>query len=264
MAHHPAMELLTALVRFTHVLMGVLWLGMLYSMAFAGSPALARLDAQARRATLPELMPRLLFWGRTGAAWTWLSGVLLLGLVYHMGGMMFAAGRGWGPAAGVASLLPYLAPLIYEFVARSGLARSGRLLGALTLVVLVALWRLFSGVAGFGYEAASIHVGAILGTIMAYNVWFRIAPAQRAIAEAVHAGRAPSEDDVALASARVRHNTYLSAPLLWTMLASHTVVLGYGRLLPEGLSALGLVAVTLLGWHVIWHLFRRANKLQGL
>jgi uncharacterized membrane protein len=244
--------------------MGVLWLGMLYSMAFAGNPALARLDDQARRAVLPELIPRQLFWGRVGAAWTWLSGILLLGLVYHAGGMMFAAERGWGPAAGIASLLPYLAPFVYELMVRSALARSGRLLAALTLALVVVLWRFCSGVAGLGYEATSIHVGAILGTIMAYNVWFRIAPAQRAVAQAVRDGQVPAESDVALASTRVRHNAYLSAPLLWTMLTAHTTVLGYGRLLPESWGALGLVAVTLLGWHVIWHLFRRASKLQGL
>ncbi len=264
MAHHPGMELLTALVRFTHVLMGVLWIGMLYSMAFAGNPTLARLDANARRAVMPEWVPRQLFWGRTGAAWTWLSGILLLGLVYHAGGMMFAAERGWGPAAGVASLLPYVAPLLYELVVRSTLARSGNLLAVLTLVLMAALWRWLAGAAGLSYEATNIHIGAMLGTIMAYNVWFRIAPAQRAVAQALRDGQPPVEADLSLAATRVRHNAYLSAPLLWTMLASHTTVLGYGRLLPEGLAMLGLLGVTLLGWHVIWHLFRRAGKLQGL
>ena len=31
----------------------------------------------------PELMPRALFWFRWGAAWTWITGFLLLGLIYY-------------------------------------------------------------------------------------------------------------------------------------------------------------------------------------
>src|SRR2546426_7229866 len=42
-----------------------------------------------------SLMPRALFWFRWGAAWTWVTGVLLLLIVFWHGGLMFPAGRGW-------------------------------------------------------------------------------------------------------------------------------------------------------------------------
>ena len=35
--------------------------------------------------------------------------------------------------------------------------------------------------AGFSYRSFNIHVGALLGTNMAFNVWFRIWPAQQQI-----------------------------------------------------------------------------------
>ena len=76
---------------------------------------------------------------------------------------------------------------------------------------------------GFSYRALNIHVGAMFGTIMAFNVWYRIWPAQQKIITAVKAGTAPDAALVALAGARSRHNTYMSVPLVWTMINQHTV-----------------------------------------
>ena len=44
-------------------------------------------------------MPRALYWFRWGAAWTWVTGVLLLLLVFYHGGITFEAGRHLGRAA---------------------------------------------------------------------------------------------------------------------------------------------------------------------
>ena len=43
-------------------------------------------------------MPRALYWFRWGAAYTWFTGVLLLGLVYYMGDQAFEQGSA-GPQA---------------------------------------------------------------------------------------------------------------------------------------------------------------------
>ena len=44
------------------------------------------MDAETKKKVVPELMPRALFWFRWGAAFTWITGVLLLLLVYYHGG----------------------------------------------------------------------------------------------------------------------------------------------------------------------------------
>ena len=60
---------------------------------------------------------------------------------------------------------------------------------------------------------------------MAFNVWFRIWPAQQKIITAIKNGDAPDASLVALAGQRSKHNTYLSVPLIWTMINEHTVVM---------------------------------------
>jgi uncharacterized membrane protein len=258
-------EILSSLTRWVHVLAGVVWLGMLYYFNFVHGPFAGALDADVKRKVLPELMPRALFFFRWGAAWTWATGVLLLGLVFHAGGLMFDADRGWGAGAGVMALAAFLAPLVYDPLAQSPLGRNGRAFGAVGYALVVAGVVLMAEWAGFSYRAFNIHLGVAFGTIMAWNVWFRIWPAQQKILAAVQQGTAPDAELVALAGARSRHNTYMSVPLLWTMINAHTVVFAGGALgIPSKWSFVPLLVVVLLGWHVVFHLYRRAGRLKGL
>src|ERR1041384_8278245 len=64
--------------------------------------------------------------------------------------------------------------------------------------------------AKFTYRAYLIHIGAMFGTTMAFNVWFRIWPGQKKIITAIKNGQAPDAAIVALSGSRSRHNTYLS------------------------------------------------------
>src|SRR5213593_2680158 len=70
--------------RWGHVVAGVLWIGHLWFFNFVNGPMQAKLDAATKKAVVPELMPRALFWFRWGAAWTWITGIVLAGLVYYM------------------------------------------------------------------------------------------------------------------------------------------------------------------------------------
>jgi uncharacterized membrane protein len=58
------------------------------------------------------------------------------------------------------------------------------------LVAVVAF--LMARWAGFSYRSYNIHLAVMFGTIMAWNVWFRIWPAQQKIIRAVKDGTAPT------------------------------------------------------------------------
>ena len=79
------MEGLEAIFRWMHVFAGIVWIGHLYFFNFVNGPLQGKLDGPTKKAVVPELMPRALYWFRWGAAWTWLTGVLLLLLVYYHG-----------------------------------------------------------------------------------------------------------------------------------------------------------------------------------
>ena len=91
-------------------------------------------------------------------------------------------------------------------------------------------------------RAAFLHVGALLGTIMAGNVVFTIVPSQRELVRSVEAGRG-GDPRVSDRAKRVSiHNNYLTFPVLVLMVSNHFPSL-YG--MPR--RDLALVALALAG-----------------
>jgi uncharacterized membrane protein len=252
------MAILESLFRWTHVVAGILWIGLLYFFNFVNSAFVPTLDADAKKKVVPELMPRALYWFRWGAAWTWAMGVLLLLLVFYHGGAAFEGTPEWTASAIVMMLVPYVAPFIYDAVMK-GLGKSNMKAAiALCFVLAAAYVYLMANVAGFSYRGMVIHLGAAFGTIMAFNVWYRIWPSQRQIIAATKGGTAPDAALVSLAGTRSRHNTYMSVPLVWTMINQHTTWASnptWGWIL--------LMALVLLGWWITSMLYKRAPKVKG-
>src|SRR5882724_5451478 len=150
-----ATEALQALLRWIHIVAGIIWIGLLYFFNFVNAGFAATMDGPTKQKVVPELMPRALYWFRWGAAWTWVTGVLLLVLVFWHGGNMFGAGGGSGTLAVLMVLATFLAAAAYDVVAKSGWSKDIRLLGGVgwALAVLVIL----------GYRAAGFGSGARSG-----------------------------------------------------------------------------------------------------
>jgi uncharacterized membrane protein len=250
-----AMELLQALFRWIHIVAGIVWIGHLYFFNFVNAPFEGTLDADAKKKVVPQLRPRALYWFRWGAAWTWITGVLLALLVFYHGQLMFDMGGGWSPMAFVMVAVTFLAFVVYDPLANAEFAKNNKQMAgvAFVLVVLVVLGY---QVAGFSYRAYVIHTGAMFGTLMAANVWMRIWPAQRLIITAIRDGQAPPADKVAMAGMRSRHNTYMSVPLVWTMINSHTTV-------PFASTYLWLIFMVGLGWGATMWLYKKAPTIKG-
>src|SRR4051794_22598056 len=98
------------LLRWIHVLAGIMWIGHLYFFNFVNGQLAKTYDADSKKKVIPELMPRALYWFRWGAAYTFITGVLLLGLVIYMGGAMMPqnnpkVANGVGVAIGYGALV---------------------------------------------------------------------------------------------------------------------------------------------------------------
>ncbi|MEK7798236.1 MAG: urate hydroxylase PuuD, partial [Acidobacteriota bacterium] len=59
---------LDMLFRWIHVVAGIAWIGLLYFFNFVNSQVAKTYDADSKRKVVPELMPRVLYWFRWGAA----------------------------------------------------------------------------------------------------------------------------------------------------------------------------------------------------
>ncbi|CAC9439875.1 Glutamate synthase [NADPH] large chain [Bathymodiolus heckerae thiotrophic gill symbiont] len=147
-----------------------------------------------------------------------LAGIVWIGLLYYFNfvqvpamGAALADSNGPGPAA----IGKYVAPralLWFRMAAATTL-----ILGLVLLGVQGAIGKAF--MLSTGYQV--IGIGAWMGTIMAFNVWFIIWPNQQKILgmkEATAEEIATAKKNAALASSI---NVILSVPMLLTMIAWH-------------------------------------------
>ncbi len=247
------MDAMQGILRWIHIVAGIMWIGLLYFFNFVNSAFAPTMDGDTKQKVVPELMPRALYWFRWGAAYTWITGVLLLLLVFYHGGIMFDAPGAWGVPAFVMIAVTFLGVFAYDLLVSSALKPlnvafwAGWVLVAIVLVLL-HYWALFS------MRATAIHLGGLFGTTMAFNVWFRIWPAQQKIITAIKDGQAPDAALVAMAGARSKHNTYMSVPLLFTMMSQHAT---------WAANPLILGGVVLFGFALTYHLYDRAKNVKG-
>jgi uncharacterized membrane protein len=242
-----------SIARWIHIVAGVMWIGHLYFFNFVNSQFAPTIDAETKKKVVPELMPRALYFFRWGAAYTWVTGVLLLMLAYYHRGIMFVGDGHWGPASILAIVLVFGAPIVYDQLYKTVLKdpKVGFVGG---LILATAMLCYMAWIANFGYQAYAIHLGAMFGTIMAFNVWFRIWPAQQQIIRATKEGTPPDASLVALAGTRSKHNTYMSVPLIFTMMNAHA---------PWAANPLLVAGIVLVGWGATYWLYNQSKTVKG-
>ena len=246
---------MSVLFRWIHVIAGITWIGLLYYFNWMNGHIAATFDADTKKKVVPELMPRVLYWFRWGAAFTWVTGILLMMLVFYHGGLMFEGDQGWHGGAFAMLAVTFLGVFVYDALFKA--IKAQQPLGAIFAFALTALVIfLMVKVGKFGYRAYVIHLGALFGTCMAYNVWYRIWPAQQRIITAIKGGNAPNPDDAAMAGLRSKHNTYMSVPLVWAMLNTHTVTVGSS-------SYCYLIGAVAVGWLVVYLLYKKSATVKG-
>jgi len=252
-------EWINLALRWFHIFAGILWVGQTFFFAWLDR-TLAKEEAGAGKPQVwmvhsggfyvmekqkgVELQSRTLHWFKWEAALTWLSGMLLLGLVYHMGGLMVDADStiSVGRAAGIGTLAIILGWVVYDLLWMSPLGKSETVGVVVCYGLLVALaYGLTQAMSG---RAAYMHVGAVLGTIMTANVWMRIIPAQRRMVAAAREGKALDPSLAARAKQRSRHNTFMVFPVVAIMISNHFPVATYGN--TYNWAVLG--ALVLVGW----------------
>ncbi|MCK6394756.1 urate hydroxylase PuuD [Zoogloea sp.] len=164
-----------------------------------------------------------LHWSKWEAYSTWLSGMSLLAVVYWIGASSYLIDpkvMALTPAAAVGISVAFLAAgwVVYDFLCRRLMGQEG-LMSALLFIFVVgcdwALHQLFSA------RGAYIHVGAMLGTMMAANVFFHIIPGQKRMVEQIRAGLPVDSRPGLIGKQRSVHNTYFTLPVLFIMISNH-------------------------------------------
>ena len=172
----------------------------------------------------PEEIPKTLHWFKWEAYATWISGMLLLTWMYYLGAeaylidpsiMKMSAEQ--AIAMGLGFIFGGLA--IYEVACRTPLAKNATVFAIFLVAFLsIASWLATQWFSGRG---AYIHVGGLIGTIMAGNVFFNIMPGQRKMVDAVTNKQQIDPAWGAGAKLRSVHNNYLTLPIIFLMISNH-------------------------------------------
>jgi uncharacterized membrane protein len=176
---------------------------------------------------LPEIMPRKLHWFKWEAATTWLSGLVLILLTYYMGGLLVEPEMSYSLAAGVGIGVVVVGWTAYDLLVLSPLGKHDAAIAAIGFVVLVGLSYGLRQV--MSSRAAYMHLGFLIGTIMAANVWMRILPSQRKMLAAMNEGKQPEASISARGPQRSKHNSFMVVPLIFIMISNHYPTISYGN-----------------------------------
>jgi uncharacterized membrane protein len=264
----PALsEWLNIIFRWFHVFAGILWVGSTYYFTWLDG-RFQEAERAAKEEGAPEVWmvhsggfyvvnkvktpgTRELHWFRWEAALTWLSGFLLLILVYYLSdGMVDVDVRDISHRTavlfGVGMILA--GGFVYDLLVRSPLARNERAFAVVAYALIVGL--IYLSTHFISGRAAYLHLGATFGTIMVANVWMHILPAQRRMIAAAKEGRTPDASDAARAKLRSKHNTFMAVPVVFTMISNHYPVATYGHqynwLILSALVLAGFVAAKII------------------
>jgi uncharacterized membrane protein len=235
-------EWLNLLLRWAHMVVGIGWIGtsfyfmaLDYSLSKRGvtDPGVLGTAWQVhsggfyhvqKHTVAPPALPEVLHWFRWEAYLTWATGFGLLIVQYYFHADAYLIDPAVMPLepwqAIVISIVSLTAGwFIYDGLCRSPIGANQTLLAlsvfALILIASVLYTRVFSG------RGAFIHVGALIGTIMAANVFAVIIPDQKKVIAQMIRGETPEARYGVIGKQRSTHNNYLTLPVLLMMVSQH-------------------------------------------
>jgi uncharacterized membrane protein len=256
-------EWLNLALRWAHVITGIAWIGSSFYFMWLDAhltkpePQRQNVDGEIwlvhsggfylteKRKLEARQVPENLQWFKWEAAYTLITGLLLLCIVYYTAAntyMIDLTKADLSPdlaiTLGVATLV--IGWLLYDGLWISPLASHEKTLNVICFLLLGGIaWGLSQLISG---RAAFMHVGALMGLIMAVNVWVRILPAQTAMIAATQKGNPVDWGLGAKAKHRSVHNNYMTLPVVFVMLSSHypsTYGHPHGWLVLMGLFVIG-------------------------
>jgi len=256
------LEWLNVAARWVHVIAGIMWVGnsMLFNWLDRNLLSGKNLEANKFGRTwllhsgafyrveknISSDVPPVLHWFKWQSYTTWVTGFILLLVVYYADGGSFLipandSALTPGGALIFGLVLIFGGFFIYDLVWRFARVKShGTLFGAISILILFVVvyfvHQYFTG------RSAYLHIGAMIGTFMAGNVFFHIIPSQKEMLKAIEEGKGFNMELSNRAKQRSIHNNYLTFPLLFTMISNH-----FGGLYGHEMNWLILIVIMLAG-----------------
>jgi len=267
---------LDLVTRWIHIIVGIAWIGTSFYFNWLDS----RLDRNITKDDVegelwsvhsggfyninklkgpPKEFPKELHWFKWEAYATWISGFVLLIIVYYFNAESLMIDKN------INNISPFLAILIsilflvsswflYDFLCKSKIINNSFLFTTICFSIAVIVSYILTNI--YGARAAYIHVGAALGTIMAANVFRVIIPSQKEMVNAAINNKLPDLNKGISAKQRSIHNNYITLPVLFIMISSH-----YPFTFGHQYNWAILAIISIIG-ALVRHYFNLRNKRQ--
>ncbi len=254
-------EWLNILVRWSHVLAGISWIGTsFYFVALdlslrkaSGMPEGVSGEAWEvhgggfyhvrKYLSAPAELPPHLIWFKWEAYLTWITGFLLLIIQYYIAADVYLidpsvmALTSW-QAIGISVASLFAGWIIYDTLCRSPIGKNTSWLALCVYLLILAAAYFYSHI--FSGRGAFIHVGAFVGTMMAANVFAVIIPNQGKITATLLKGEKPDPIYGIIGKQRSTHNTYLTLPVIFMMTSNHyAIITGH----PQAWAIVGIIVL---------------------
>lgn len=234
-------EWMNLVVRWIHITFGIAWIGASFYFVFLENALNRTKNVRDELAgnlwavhgggfyyvekykVAPKEIPKDLHWFKYEAYFTWLSGFCLLAIVYYFNANSYLIDPEVLDIEPLSAIAISITSLIVGWVLYDQICKklaNNKVVFTLliTLLLVVFAWfysQVFSG------RAAYIHFGAMIGTLMAANVFFVIIPGQKRMVAAAKKGLAPNPEDGKAAFIRSYTNNYFTLPVLFVMISNH-------------------------------------------
>ncbi len=270
------LDWLDLVVRWIHIIVGIAWIGTSFYFNWLDSRLNREIDNENIEGELwsvhsggfyhinklkgpPTNFPKELHWFKWEAYTTWISGFVLLIIVYYLNAEGIMIDKNINDINSFTAIIISLIFLLgswflYDFLCKSTIINNTVFFTLTCLFLSILASYILTSI--FGSRAAYIHVGACLGTIMAANVFRVIIPSQKNMVDAVLTNEEPDLQKGIDAKIRSIHNNYITLPVLFIMISSH-FPFTYGH----KFNWLILALISIIG-ATVRHYFNLRNKKQ--
>ena len=270
------LDWLDLIVRWIHIIVGIAWIGTSFYFNWLDSKldrSIIKDDIEGELWSVhsggfyninklkgpPKQFPKELHWFKWEAYTTWISGFVLLIIVYYLNSESILIDKKINDISTFTAIIISVTFLlgswfIYDFLCKSKLINNTFTFSLICLILASLLSYVLTKI--YGSRAAYIHVGACLGTIMAANVFRVIIPSQKNMVNSALENKKPDLKKGISAKNRSIHNNYITLPVLFIMISSH-FPFTYGH----KYNWLILILISIIGASVR-HYFNLKNKKQ--
>ena len=270
------LDWLDLVVRWIHIIVGIAWIGTSFYFNWLDSRLDREIDNENIEGELwavdsggfyhinklkgpPTNFPKELHWFKWEAYTTWISGFVLLIIIYYLNAEGIMIDKNINDINSFTAIIISLIFLLgswflYDFLCKSIIINNTVFFTLTCLFLSILASYILTNI--FGSRAAYIHVGACLGTIMAANVFRVIIPSQKNMVDVALTNEKPDLQKGIDAKIRSIHNNYITLPVLFIMISSH-FPFTYGH----KFNWLILALISIIG-ATVRHYFNLRNKKQ--